>query len=73
MTPERKEKIGPHILEEYYWAGKIVVYIDNSLTDETFNVARMRLKLEKAKPCTKEEPRNIDDYGSRAPLTRGNG
>jgi len=44
MTPERKEIIGSHKVEEYYWAGKKVVYIDNKATEETFDEARERLK-----------------------------
>lgn len=43
MSPERKAKIGGHTVEEFWWAGKRVVYIDNRLTDETFEAAVARL------------------------------
>jgi hypothetical protein len=29
MTPERKCKVTDKLVEEYYWAGKMVVYIDH--------------------------------------------
>lgn len=39
MTPDRKEQIGPHKVEEFYWAGKMIVYVDNKLSSETFEAA----------------------------------
>lgn len=29
MTPERKTRINNHLVEEYYWNGKMVVYLDH--------------------------------------------
>ena len=38
MKPERKfvRKNGDKV-EEYYWGGKVVVYVNNQLTNKTFN------------------------------------
>lgn len=46
MSPDRVKVIDDHKVEEFYWAGKMVVYIDNQLTDETFERACNRLDLE---------------------------
>lgn len=46
MSPERKTIIDDRKVEEFYWAGKLVVYIDNRLTDETYEAACKRLNLE---------------------------
>lgn len=44
MSPERKAIIGEHKVEEYYWAGKMVVYVDNHLVNtETFDEACRRV------------------------------
>ncbi len=39
MRAERKEIVHGHLVEEYYWAGKTVVYIDNRLTDLSYSEA----------------------------------
>lgn len=39
MTPDRVKKVGKHIIEEFYWAGKMVVYVDNRLTQQSFESA----------------------------------
>lgn len=36
MSPNRVEIIGKKKIEEYYWAGRYVVYVNNQLTTETF-------------------------------------
>lgn len=36
MTPERKIEIDGHLIEEYYWAGKLVVYLDHRVIDQTY-------------------------------------
>lgn len=46
MTPERKKVIDDSKVEEFYWAGKMVTYIDNSLSEENFDDACKRLELE---------------------------
>lgn len=43
MAPDRKKIIEGTLVEEYYWAGKVVVYLDHSLTTETFDEACKRL------------------------------
>lgn len=52
MTPERSERIGNVLVEEFYWAGELVVYVDHHLTREYFEeaVARVRKEQEKATP-----------------------
>ena len=44
MTPDRKEIIGDNKVEQYYWAGEIVVYVNNYLTKETFDEAVEKIK-----------------------------
>ncbi len=39
MNAERKKEINGHLVEEYYWNGKTVVYIDNLLSEDTFEKA----------------------------------
>ena len=34
MTPERKIIINGKLIEEYYWAGRMVVYVDHFLQRE---------------------------------------
>lgn len=46
MSPDRVKIIDDQRIEEFYWAGRMVVYIDNKLTDETFDQACNRLDLE---------------------------
>lgn len=43
MSPERRKWIDNKLVEEYYWAGKMVVYIDHHATKETFEQACERL------------------------------
>jgi hypothetical protein len=49
MSPDRRETINGHIVEQYVWNRKLVVYIDNQATLETFDAACARLRKE-AKP-----------------------
>lgn len=46
MTPDRKKTINGYKIEEYYWAEKMVVYIDNRVTEETFEEACKRIAKE---------------------------
>jgi hypothetical protein len=46
MTPERKAEVDGHVVEEYWWGGRFVVYIDNHLTKESFTEAYDRLARE---------------------------
>ena len=39
MGPERKIKVGKYKIEEFYWAGKWVVYVDDKKTDMTYEQA----------------------------------
>ena len=57
MRPDDKMIINGHKVEEYYWAGKKVVYINNRLTEKTFDDACKDLRKEQVKEMTngKEE------------------
>lgn len=55
MTPDRKTIIDDRKVEEFYWGGRMVVYIDNQKTDETYEAACKRLNLEAGQ-------RELDDY-----------
>lgn len=39
MRPERTSKIGGILVEEFYWNGKMVVYMNNHKYDGTFDQA----------------------------------
>lgn len=39
MAPERRHYVNGYKIEEYYWAGKMVVYIDNRAFEGTFEEA----------------------------------
>lgn len=39
MEPKRKKTIREVLIEEYYWNGKLIVYVDHHITDETFEQA----------------------------------
>lgn len=43
MLPDKKSMINGHKIEQYYWARKNVVYIDNRKTNETYQQACDRL------------------------------
>jgi|LakMenEpi03Aug12_release.lakeMendotaPanAssembly.Ray.scaffolds.fasta_scaffold2602880_2 hypothetical protein len=44
MTPERKAMINGHLIEEIYWAGRYVVYVDHRLTVEDYDIAAAMLE-----------------------------
>lgn len=46
MSPSRECKVGSVKVEEFYWAGRWPVYIDNKLTEETYPQAVERLERE---------------------------
>jgi len=33
MKPERSKTIDGHVVEEFYWSGRLVVYVDNERVD----------------------------------------
>ena len=39
MGPERKIQIGKYKIEEFYWNGRFVVYVDNHKVDMTYEQA----------------------------------
>ncbi len=46
MDAVRKCTVNGHKVEEFYWAGKYPVYVDNQLTNELYTNAVDRLKEE---------------------------
>jgi len=46
MGPRRKAIIGDRLITEYYWAGKMVTYVNHRKTDELFDEAVKRLQKE---------------------------
>lgn len=43
MYPKRETTVKGHKIEEFYWAGSMVVYVDNHLVHESYNQAIQRL------------------------------
>jgi len=39
MHPNRKTVINDSTIEEFYWCGRMVVYVNNYKTDKSFNQA----------------------------------
>ena len=39
MSPDRKKIIGSVVVEEFYWAGRQVVYVNNRLSELPFEAA----------------------------------
>ena len=39
MEAERKRKVGGSVVEEFYWGGRLVVYVDNKKFIGTFTDA----------------------------------
>ncbi len=37
MTPNRKKTLNGHKIEQFYWAGKQVVYLNDRLSHKTFD------------------------------------
>lgn len=44
MTPERKDKVRDQKVEEIYWAGRYICYVNNRLSAEDFDATMARLK-----------------------------
>lgn len=49
MTPERSKIINGHLVEEYYWCGGMVVYIDHHNVNLDFESACAKLENENEK------------------------
>jgi hypothetical protein len=39
MSPERTAQVGSYFIEEYYWHGDFVVYVNNTSSDYEFDEA----------------------------------
>lgn len=40
MKPEREWEANGHVVEEFYWNGKMIVYVDNKKVSMTFSEAK---------------------------------
>lgn len=43
MSPNRKKQVGSKIIEEYWWAGGYVVYVNNRFVEGTFEQITTKL------------------------------
>jgi len=43
MQPQRRGIVNRHVIEEFYWNGRMVTYADNHRVDETYHRAMSRL------------------------------
>jgi len=59
MTPERKEVINGHKIEEYIWSRKLVVYIDNQAFEGTFWEAIDKVKQDNQPTHSSQEGKGI--------------
>jgi hypothetical protein len=53
MSPERRKIIGKDKIEEYYWAGKVVCYVNNVFVEGTFEEICKRLAAIEAAEAAK--------------------
>lgn len=44
MRPERSAQINGQLIEEYYWAGEFIVYVNNQRFNGTFDEACERAR-----------------------------
>ena len=44
MSPDRVKIVGNQKVEEFYWVGRHVVYVDNRLSKDTFDEACSKLE-----------------------------
>lgn len=59
MSPDRKKLVNGKTVTEYYWAGEMVVYIDNRASGVTFDGAVAMLEEQAAaKPSADAAPLN---------------
>jgi hypothetical protein len=64
MTPNRRKELAGHTIEECYWNGGVLVYIDNKLvTNTSFDNNEHLLKMIESRLATKREilERQFDD------------
>lgn len=45
MSPDRREIVNGVLIEQYYWAGKMVVYVDHYISNLTFEQAVAEAKM----------------------------
>lgn len=47
MSPDRKETVNGKLVEEYYWAGEYVVYVDHRAANGSYDKIIENLRLNK--------------------------
>lgn len=59
MSPLRKQQIGAHLIEEYYWSGELVVYVDHQLCPLSYQDAcKVALQASLTKDGAPSTPQN---------------
>jgi len=56
MTPQRKETVNGHLIEEFYWNGRSVIYIENHKFHGCFDDAISTSKKQPNQPPTTVKP-----------------
>lgn len=46
MTPERSTNIAGNMVEEFWWAGEFCCYVNNHLSEHTFDEIVKKIKIE---------------------------
>ncbi len=49
MKPERSKTIAGKLIQEYYWHGKMVVYVDHRLSKQKYDTIRTKQAFENRK------------------------
>jgi hypothetical protein len=55
MTPDRAQTVGDTEIKEYYWSGRMVVYVNNKFVEMSFD---------QAVAVARENSKNIETDGS---------
>lgn len=46
MKPERSKTINGKLVEEFYWCGKMVVYVNSRLSEQKYDDIRTHAQIE---------------------------
>lgn len=58
MSPERRKIIGNRKVEEYWWAGRLVTYVDNHLSQHSFDEAVSIVEMDHRASLPTPQPEN---------------
>lgn len=73
MSPERRKKIGGKLVEEFYWAGALAVYVDHHAVEGTFDDVCKELELQMVMEARqiKEKFAGVDTSQAEIPYAKG--